>query len=79
MTEAATQLVAQDAGGISVVVRNRDAANPIYLGASGVTSAAGFQLDAGDAVSIDLGPGESLYGICGAGLTARADVLESNA
>lgn len=55
--------------GRSVLVRNRGAA-AVNLGASGVTTATGYQLDAGETVAIDLDPGEQLHGICASGTVA---------
>lgn len=52
-------------GGESVLVKNTDATNPVYLGASGVTTGTGYKLAAGEAVSFDLDMGEALYAVSG--------------
>lgn len=44
-----------------IAVVNTDATNPVYLGASGVTSATGFRLAAGMTYSQRLEAGEKLY------------------
>ncbi len=54
-------------------IRN-DGANPVMLGASGVTFAVGYQLPVGDTLEIVLGQ-ESLWGICDTALTATIQVL----
>lgn len=58
----------------AVLVRNRGAVS-VYLGGAGVTTAAGFQLDAGESVSMDAHVYQlGLYGITAAG-TAAVHVL----
>jgi hypothetical protein len=50
------------------------------VGGSNVTASgttAGFQVDAGEAIPIDLFGGELPYGICASGQTSTAHVLES--
>jgi hypothetical protein len=49
-------------GGSSVLIRNAGAAS-VYLGAVAVTTATGFELPAGDAITVPLGPSEPVYGI----------------
>lgn len=46
----------------ALVIRNRGTA-PIYLGDSTVSVSTGYQLDAGEAFTADLGSGDALYGI----------------
>lgn len=45
----------------TITVKNTDATNPVYLGPTGVTSATGYQLAAGEALSVDLAIGEKLF------------------
>lgn len=60
--------------GSSLLVRNRGAAS-VFLGASNVTTAAGFELLADESLPVDLDAGEDLYGICAVG-TVACHVLE---
>ena len=64
-------------GGDSVAVYN-NGAETVFLGGSGVTTAAGYPLGAGEHVGIDLERGESLYGIVAAA-TEECRVLKANA
>lgn len=60
----------------SMLVRNRGTA-AVYLGASDVTTATGFQLDAGEAVAVDLSTVDNgLYAIAASG-THTCHVLQS--
>ena len=61
--------------GSSLLIRNRDASASVFLGASGVTTGTGYELLAGESLPLDMGRGESLYGICAAG-TVSCHVLE---
>jgi hypothetical protein len=54
-------------------IRN-DGANPVMLGASGITFAAGYLLAVGDDLPLRLGQ-ESIWGICDTALTATIQVL----
>lgn len=47
----------------------------LFLGASNLTTATGFELLANEAVPIDLGKGEDIYGIVASG-TSSVHVLE---
>ena len=58
----------------SVLVRNRGSVS-VFLGGSAVTTANGFELGAGESVSMDLGTKDTLYGIVASG-TARVDVVQ---
>ncbi len=46
----------------AVAVQNRSAV-PVYLGDSAVTTATGFQLDAGASITLDITGRDSLYAI----------------
>jgi len=59
----------------SLVIRNLDAANTVYLGAFNVTSTNGFPLKAGETITLDRNYA-TVYGICAAGLTATVAYLE---
>lgn len=76
VTGTATALFTADADASSVLVRNKDAAEIVALGASTVTYAAGFRLAAGESVSLDLAAGEVLYAISD-GTTVECDVLRA--
>lgn len=58
----------------SLLVRNRGN-NPVYLGGPDVQTTSGMQVDAGEAVPIDLASGDVLYGIVAAG-TETVHVLQ---
>lgn len=78
--DTATELTAADSDAVSggsVVAMNRDGTNSVDLGASDVAFGEGFELAAGDQVSIDLAGGEQLFAIADATLTVRVDVLRS--
>lgn len=62
--------------GAEVIVRNRGSV-AVYLGASGVTTSTGFQLDPSESVSFRLARAESLYGITGSS-SAVVHVLKMN-
>lgn len=66
VSTTAIALATGSASGTATLVRNRGT-SPVYLGGSGVTTATGFQVDAGDIVSIELGPLEIVYAIAAAG------------
>ncbi len=72
---SATALYPSDSTG-TMLVRNRGSV-AVYIGGSGVTTGAGFQLDPGESATMDLprsGHGGA-YGIVATG-TARVDVLK---
>lgn len=76
VTTAATLLAAADQG--SVIVRNRGTV-AVYIGLSNtVTSATGFQIDAGEALAVDRGGSNptAVYGIAASG-TQAVHVLSS--
>ena len=76
VTNTATALDQSTAGSRSMLVRNRGAV-AVYLGGFAVTTSIGFQLDPGEAATVDvLKYGSGLYGIT-ASSTARVDVLQS--
>lgn len=58
-------ITAPPSSGQTVLVRNPSAVS-VYLGDSTVTTANGFEVAAGDAVSITLGYNDTLYGIVAA-------------
>jgi hypothetical protein len=65
--------------GQSGLIRNRGS-NAVFVGGSNVAASganAGFQLDAGEAIPMDLFDGEVPYGICASGQTSTVHVLES--
>ena len=59
--------------GASILVRNRGAAS-VFLGASDVTTATGYELLADESLALDLN--EDVYGICASG-TVACHVLET--
>jgi hypothetical protein len=79
VTDSATLLdINTTASGRSLLVRNRGSI-AVYVGGPAVTTSTGFQLDPGEAVSLDAddgsGAGSGNYGIT-ASSTARVDVLQ---
>jgi hypothetical protein len=71
---SATLLAAGGQYGMNVLVLNKGTAD-VFLGGADVTTAAGFELDAGAAVPTPLGAQERLYCIVASG-TERVDVLK---
>lgn len=63
---AATVIASADADGITATVRNSDATAGVELGGSAVTALAGYTLPAGQSLTVDIAPGETLYGIVAA-------------
>lgn len=61
---------------IPIVVQNVGT-DEVYLGGLGVTPTIGVSIIATEKLSIDLGPGDKLYGICAAGETATVRVLKA--
>lgn len=66
---------ADQSAGASVAVKNVGSVT-VYVGGPGVTTAAGYPVAAGEAVSMDVGKGDEVYGIVGSG-TCEVRVLES--
>jgi hypothetical protein len=60
----------------SFLITNRDAANSVYVGATGVTSAAGYELKAGESIELDLDGEDKAYAICSTGQSATLHVLK---
>lgn len=59
----------------AVLIRNRGSV-PVFLGGAAVTTGTGFQLDAGEAISIDIaGANDPLYGVVASG-SAVCHVLQ---
>lgn len=79
VTAAVTPLFTAPAGhgSYSLLLRNTDATDAVALGNADVTFAAGWQLAAngGQLGPMLVGPGETVYGICNAGLAAVVNVL----
>jgi hypothetical protein len=61
--------------GSSALIRNRGGV-AVYIGASDVTTSTGFQLDAGEAITMDLDDNEVPSVISGSA-NQRVDVLET--
>lgn len=76
----ATQLSAASetdrASGHSVLVKVPSGGATVYIGGSGVTTAAGYPVAAGEAFSFDLSPGDDLYGVVAAD-TQAVNVLRT--
>lgn len=62
--------------GQHILVRNRDATVSIFIGGADVTASTGFEVLAGETVSIDLTQGDALYGIT-ASATVACHVVQS--
>lgn len=79
VADAATRIDASDADnrpGRSLAVTNAGSA-AIDLGGSGVTVGGGYSLAAGVTISLDLRPGESLYGVAAATTSQVVHVIET--
>lgn len=77
VTTAATQLVAVVPSYNrvqSALVRNR-AAVSVFIGGPGVTTGTGFELEPGDAATLDMNADDALWGIVATG-TAEVAVLK---
>lgn len=73
----ATQLDGNLYGNSAILIRNRGSA-PIYVGPASVTTATGFELAAGEYVTVDIdGHDAGLYGITASG-TVACHVLQVN-
>lgn len=81
VTDAATAMNASRTAPGSVGQRlhllNRDGTNSVDLGGAGVTSAAGYELAAGQGVTVDVAANEVLFAIAPATVTVRVDVLRT--
>lgn len=53
------------------------AGSSVFLGGADVTSTDGFEIAPGDSLTIDVDPGDSLYGVCAATQSATIHVLNS--
>lgn len=75
----ATSLVAEagSIAGAQVRLKNKGA-SPVFLGASGVTTANGLELATGEVATIDLAPGEELFGIVTTGTMAVHVLITKN-
>lgn len=69
-------LVATALGGRRTIMVKNKGNKPIYLGATGVTAAAGFEVAAGATISVDLGQNVDLYAIADTGQTVACRVLQ---
>lgn len=58
--------VALDRDRGSLLLRNRGSA-AVFVGGSGVTSAAGFQVDAGETLALDLEADEAVFAVAASG------------
>lgn len=76
VTTSATRLdTANTAKSPNIIIRNRGSV-AVYVGGSAVTSADGFQLDAGESLDVAVGAGNiGLYGITASG-TASVHILQ---
>jgi hypothetical protein len=78
MTQAVAVIKAAPTSGhyrYSILIRNMDAANTVYVGGSTVTATTGFPLKAGESMTLDRNFA-AVYGICGTGLTATVAYIE---
>lgn len=79
VTDAATRIDVADTDatfGRSVAVTNAGAA-AIDVGGPDVTAGGGYSLAAGATISLDLQPGEALYGIAAATTSQPVHILEA--
>lgn len=64
---------ARDSG--TQLIKNKGA-NPVFLGDATVTEANGYELAVGEAIVVDLGGEDKLYGICATGLSTTLHKLK---
>lgn len=64
-TTATLIFTAPLAGNSRVLIRNPSAVS-VYVGPSGVTTATGFEIAAGDSIGINLSYGDTIYGVVAA-------------
>jgi hypothetical protein len=62
--------------GVRVTVKSPSGAQIVDLGGPGVTAGAGLALEAGNILTLELGPGDALYGIVAA-TTQAVHVLKT--
>ena len=62
-------------GGGTVLVRNRDEANSVFLNGESVTVANGFELKHSTTVSIPISPTDPLYAVAASGVRVDIDYL----
>ena len=63
-TDTATAIISNDVDGQYVVIKNIDSSNAVFLGDTDVTITTGHKLKVGEEISLSLGPGEEIYGVC---------------
>lgn len=76
VSTVAVALNTASTGGMTLTVKNTSA-NAADLGGAGVAAAAGFDLAAGAAITVTLGPGEVLYAIRSAAADATLAILRT--
>lgn len=59
----------------SILIKNTDTTNTVYIGASGVTTGTGFPLKPGETMTLDRNYA-AVYGICAGGITVVVAYLE---
>jgi len=69
---SATLLNASMAGARRIVVKNLDGSAAVDLGNGSVTTGAGYQLAAGEALDLELSQSTGLYGVAAAGTVSVA-------
>lgn len=75
VTDTAAVIAAAIGGRRTIMVSNRGN-KPIYIGDATVTAAAGFTVNAGATISVDLGQNVALYAIADTGQTVACRVLQ---
>lgn len=73
VTAAATQLVLDHADDTEATIRNTGA-NPVDVGGPAIVFGQGFTIAAAAEEKVNVTAGETLWGICGAGLASVCDV-----
>lgn len=74
-TALATESASSGTGSSGLFLLYNRGTVSVFIGGSGVTTTAGFEVDAGETVSaLEVALGETLYGIVASG-TCRVDVL----
>ena len=74
VSDAASRAVGKNAQRLRVTLVNRDAANDVFISSNMLDSSSGFQLSAGETITIETR--DEIWAICASGNTATLHVLQ---
>lgn len=78
VSTSATLIFTAPLAGVSRVLIRNPSAVSVYVGPSTVTTANGFEIAAGDALAINLGYGDPIYGIVAAATQVVYTIIGAN-